>query len=117
MTAITPQQVEERLKGLSNEIDIAHYALTAAESRYHTSKAKLEVAMAKSRMAYSHPDFKLTSVQREDRALIENEAMHMDLAVAEAEVKANRANANRIRTQVDIARSISVSVRASLEII
>jgi hypothetical protein len=34
---------------------------------------------------------------------------------AEATVKAARANAQRIRTQVDIARSIGTSVRASLE--
>lgn len=117
MNAITPQQVEERLKSLSNEIDLAHKDLTNAESKYHTTKAALEIAMARSRMGYSHPDFKLTSVQREDRALIENESMHMALAIAEAEVKAARANANRIRTQVDIARSISVSVRASMEIV
>jgi len=39
----------------------------------------------------------------------------MNLSIAESSVKAARANANRIRTQVDIARSISVSVRASME--
>jgi hypothetical protein len=76
----------------------------------------LEISMARSRMSVSHPDFKLTSVQRDDEALIQNAEQHMQLAMAEASVKANRANANRIRTQVDIARSISVSVRASMEI-
>lgn len=115
--SITPMQVEERLKNLSLEIDSAHKDLTAAESKYHTKKADLEISMARSRMSVSHPDHKLTSVQREDLALLENADKHMELAIAEAEVKASRANANRIRTQVDIARSISVSVRASLEII
>lgn len=110
-------QVEERLKNLSKEIDEAHIDLTAAEAKYHTTKASLEISMARSRMSISHPDHKLTSIQREDMALIENAQKHMELAIAEAEVKAARANANRIRTQVDIARSISVSVRASLEII
>lgn len=115
--SITPMEVEKRLVSLSKEIDLAHQDLTVAESKYHTSKASLEVAMARSRMSISHPDHKLTSTQREDLALIENSELHMTVAIAEAEVKAARANANRIRTQVDIARSISVSVRASLEII
>jgi len=115
--AITPMQVEEKLISLSKEIDEIHKDLTSAETKYHTVKAGLEIAMAKSRMKNSHPDMKMTSVQREDMALIENSVEHMAVAIAEAEVKAARANANRVRTQVDIARSISVSVRASLEII
>ena len=115
--SLTPAQVEQRLVALSKEIDEAHKDLVGCEQVYHTAKASLEISMARSRMAVSHPDFKLTSVQREDQALIENAEQHMNLAIAEAQVKAARANANRIRTQVDIARSISVSVRASLEII
>jgi hypothetical protein len=115
--SITPMEVERKLIALSKEIDEAHQDLTTAEHKYHTVKAGLEIAMAKSRMQNSHPDMKMTSVQREDMALIANSTLHMELAIAEAEVKASRANANRIRTQVDIARSISVSVRASLEII
>lgn len=115
--ALTPMQVEKRLLDLAKEIDEAHRDLIGAEQVYHTSKAALEIAMAKSRMKASHPDFKLTSVQREDQALIDNAEEHMQLAIAEAQVKGARANANRIRTQVDIARSISVSVRASMEIV
>lgn len=114
--SLTPMQVEKRLVDLTKEVDDAHKDLVSAEQNYHTSKAALEIAMARSRMAISHPDFKLTSVQREDQALIENAEQHMGLAIAEAQVKGARANANRIRTQVDIARSISVSVRASMEI-
>ena len=113
--SLTPMQVEKRLIDLSKEIDDAHKDLINAEQVYHTAKASLEIAMARSRMSVSHPDHKLTSVQREDQALIENAEAHMSLAVAEAQVKASRANANRIRTQVDIARSISVSVRSSME--
>jgi len=114
--SLTPMQVEKRLLDLSKEIDEAHKDLINAEQVYHTAKASLEIAMARSRMSVSHPDHKLTSVQREDQALIENADAHMNLALAEAQVKASRANANRIRTQVDIARSISVSVRSSLEL-
>ena len=112
---ISPMQIEKRLADLSREIDEAHKELIAAEENYHISKAALEIAMARSRMSVSHADIKLTSVQREDEALIQNHEAHMQLAIAEAQVKAARANNNRIRTQVDIARSISVSVRSSLE--
>lgn len=114
--SLTPMQVERRLIDLSKEIDEAHQDLVNAENTYHIRKSGLEIAMARSRMSVSHPDHKLTSVQREDQALIENAEAHMSLALAEAEVKASRANANRIRTQVDIARSISVSVRSSMEL-
>lgn len=115
--SLTPQQVERRLLDLSKEIDESHKELMACESTFHVAKASYEIAMARSRMNKSHPDFKLTAVQREDEALIDNAETHMNLAIAEASVKAARANVQRIRTQVDIARSISVSVRASLEIL
>jgi hypothetical protein len=114
--SLTPMQVEKRLVDLTKEVDEAHNDLIDAEQLFHTTKAAFEVSMARARMSVSHPDFKLTSVQREDQALIQNAEQHMQLAMAEASVKAARANANRIRTQVDIARSISVSVRASMEI-
>lgn len=114
--AITPMQIEKRLTDLSREIEEAHNQLVLAEQTYHMTKAELEIAMARSRMAVAHPDHKLTSVQREDMALLENSEAHMNLAIAEAQVKAARANNNRIRTQVDIARSISVSVRSSLDL-
>lgn len=115
--SLTPSQVERRLLDLSKEIDDSHNNLVASESKYHVAKAAYEIAMARSRMNKSHPDFKLTVVQREDEALLDNADKHMELAIAEAEVKAARGNVQRIRTQVDIARSISVSVRASMEIV
>lgn len=113
---ISPMQIEKRLADLSRDIDESHKDLVNAEQVYHTTKASLEIAMARARMSRSHPDMKLTSVQREDEALIQNADAFMELAIAEAQVKAARANVNRIRTQVDIARSISVSVRSSLEL-
>lgn len=113
---VTPVQIENRLKNLSTEIEDAHKNLVASETAYHTAKASYEIAMARSRMSVAHPDHKLTSTQREDMALLENAELHMNLSIAEAQVKASRANVNRIRTQVDIARSISVSVRTSLEL-
>jgi hypothetical protein len=112
---ITPVKIEQRLYELSKEIDISQNELINAENEYHVSKAALEINMAKSRIKNSQIDMKMTAVQREDQALIENSEAHMKLAIAEATVKAARGNVTRIRTQVDIARSIGTSVRTSLE--
>ena len=113
---ITPAQIEKRLYELSKEIDEAHEALVQAESEYHRAVADYEIAMAKSRMSNSQPDLKMTAQMREDQALIENSNYHFVVALAEASVKAARANANRLKTQVDIARSISVSVRNEMSV-
>lgn len=113
---ITPAQVEKRLFDLSKEIDEAHDDLINAESEYHKAVADYEVAMAKSRMTNANPDMKMTAQMREDQALIDNSARHYAVALAEAQVKAARANANRLKTQVDIARSISVSVRSEMSV-
>ena len=114
--SLTPQQVEKRLYDLSLEMDEAHTDLVNAENDYHVSKAQYEIAMAKSRMKNSHPDMKMTVVQREDQALLENEQLHINQAYAEALVKASRANVSRIKTQVDITRSISSSIKATLDL-
>ena len=87
---ITPQQVEKRLFDLSKEMDEAHADLVGAEQEFHSASANYEIAMAKSRMKNSHSDLKMTATMREDQALIENEAMHLRLAIAEASVKASR---------------------------
>ena len=83
-------------------------------------KSQYEIALAKSRLRFasiSSPTGKNYTIgEREDLALIENETLHLQMGNAEALVKSTRANAARIRTQVDIARSIGTSVRASLEI-
>lgn len=115
--SITPAQVEARLLELSKEIDNSHDELSASESKYHVAKAAYEISIARSRMANRASAGKISVSQVEDMALLDNTEQHMELAIAETQVKAARANVQRIRTQVDIARSISVSVRASLEII
>ena len=113
---ITPQKVEARLYELSQEIDQAHKELVDDEAEYHRLTALYEVGLAKTRIKYAQSDMKMTATMREDFALIENSELHHAVALIEARVKASRANVQRIRTQVDIARSISVSVRASVEI-
>jgi hypothetical protein len=113
---ITPEKIESRLYELSKEIDVAHDELVAAEKKYHTDKAVFEIAIARSRIHIGTNNQKLRVGDVADKALLECEKQWIDLQTAEALVKAARANANRVRTQVDIARSIGTSVRASLEV-
>ena len=112
---ITPEKVETRLYELSKEIDTAHTDLVAAEKFYHTAKAQFEFAIARARISIGLNNMKLRVGDVADKALIACEKEFEDLQHAEAIVKAARANAQRVRTQVDIARSIGTSVRASMD--
>jgi hypothetical protein len=116
MVQITPQMIETRLYDLSKELDEAHKELVDEELILVQTTQAYEVAMARSRMGNSHPDMKMTTQMREDFATIENEQLAMQAGIAEAKVKALRANVARIKTQVDIARSISASIKATLEL-
>ena len=113
---ITPEKVEARLYELSKEIDTAHDELVAAEKFYHDSKARFEINIAHSRVKIGLANMKLRVGDVADKALVECEKEWHELQIAEALVKGARANANRVRTQVDIARSIGTSVRASMDI-
>lgn len=117
---VTPAQIEARLYALSKEIDASHDELVSYEAAYHQKKAEYEVAMARTRMKYaarSAPSGKNYTIQeREDLALLENDALHFEISVLEAQVKAARNNASRIRVQVDLTRSMSASVRSSMEL-
>jgi outer membrane murein-binding lipoprotein Lpp len=117
---VTPQQIEARLYALSKEIDAAHEELAQCEGEYHRKKAEYEVCMARSRMSYaakSSPTGKNYTIQeRDDLALLENENLHFDVNLIEARVKAARNNAARIRVQVDLTRSMSASVRTSMDL-
>ena len=117
---VTPAQIEKRLYDLSKDIDEAQADLNDQEVMYHTVKTMFEIGMARSRMEYaakSAPNGKNYTVQeREDRALLDNEAAFKQLNLVEAHVKASRANVNRLKTQVEIARSIGTSVRVSMDL-
>jgi hypothetical protein len=119
-TVVTPAQIEKRLYDLSKEIDEAQKYSEMVEKNYFETKASYEIGLAKSRMKWasvSSPTGKNYTVQeREDMALIENEALHFAMGAAEATVRSVRANVQRIRTQVDIARSIGTSVRVAMEL-
>lgn len=112
---ITPEKVETRLYDLSKEIDVAHDELVGAEKNYHTAKAAFEVAIARARINIGLNNMKLRVGDVADKALLECEKEWHEIQYAEALVKAARANAQRVRTQVDIARSIGTSVRASMD--
>jgi uncharacterized protein with von Willebrand factor type A (vWA) domain len=111
---VTPQAIENRLTALSKEVDDAHAFLDSAENSYHKAKSDYEIAMAGSRLSFANEKLRVQDVQ--DIALRDNAHLYRALNTAEAVVKAARANATRLRTQVDIARSVGTSVRASLEI-
>jgi multidrug efflux pump subunit AcrA (membrane-fusion protein) len=117
---VTPQQIESRLYTLSKEVDQAHQDLVEAEREFHETTAYYEVDMARSRIllaSKSAPNGKNYTVgEREDMALIENAETHFKIATVEAQVKAARANVSRLKTQVEIARSMSASVRSSMEL-
>jgi hypothetical protein len=111
---VTPQAIENQLITLSKEVDEAHKFLENAEMNYHTAKTAYELEMARTRMKLSTEKMRVQDVQ--DYALLACKDYYSALNMAEAVVKSARANATRIRTQVDIARSVGTSVRASLEI-
>jgi hypothetical protein len=117
---ITPAMVEQKLRGLSKEVDEAHKVLVEVETIYHSVKADYEIAMAKSRInlsTKSAPNGKNYTVgEREDLALVQNEELHKDLSIIQARVLASRANTNRLKMQVDIARSVGTSVRTSMDL-
>ena len=117
---ITPAMIEKRLKDLSKEIDDAHDQLVDLELDWHNTKAKCELAMARTRLELaqkSSPTGKNYTVQeREDMAIVQNAELFERLATLDALVKAARANTIRLKTQVDIARSVGTSVRTSMDL-
>lgn len=113
---ITPVKIENRLLELSREIDDSHEQLTKAEMDYHKAKSAFELAIARARILTGNASAKMRVQDVADHALIQCYNEFQTLQITEAQVKAARANAHRIRTQVDIARSIGTSVRASMEI-
>ena len=115
-TIVTPSMVEARLRDLSRQVDESHKELSDAEKLYFETKAKYEIALAQARLSLSGKTQKITVGDKSDMALLATQDLHLQMATAEAIVRAARGNAQRIRTQVDIARSIGTSVRTSMEV-
>jgi len=113
---VTPQMIEQRLKDLSRQVDEVQQELNDAEKVYFMTKARYEIALAEARLSLNSRVQKLTVGDKEDMALLATTEFHLEMATAEVIVRAARGNSQRIRTQVDIARSIGTSVRASMEV-
>ena len=106
----TPDDVEQRLYGLTRELDAATVDITQAENDYLHSKVAYELAYAKAYMLSGGKTMK----DRECEALLKCQNEREDLVRSEALLKAHKENAKRIYTHVDIARSVSVIVRAGI---
>lgn len=119
MTTVTPMSVEKRLVQLSKELDEAITDLVAAEHGYYKAKGAYEVAIAGARMSvgkrFAEAGTKATVQEKDDEALLRTQEELLALCGAEAIVRAARANVKRLEIQVDIARSVGTSVRASME--
>jgi hypothetical protein len=118
--AITPAEIEQRLKYLSKEVDSAQTDANDAEHQYYTAKAGYEIGIAQARMQvaskYAERGVKATVQDKEDEALLGTSDLMVALYTAEAVVRAARGNVQRLRTQVDISRTVSASVRSSMEL-
>lgn len=122
MSAIVrPDQIERRLIDLSKELDEASRSCEAAEYAFFTAKGDYEIGVARARIGIGrkHADagVKVTVQEREDEATLQTADLLTALYTAEAQVRAARANVGRVKTQVDLARSVSVSVRSSMEVV
>ena len=116
---VTPESIERRLMFLAREINVCYQDLEKAEHAYQLAKSTLEVKMAKSRIEIAgttRAGKNYTVGEREDMAVVENEAEFFAESLAEAVVRAARANAKRLEIQSDITRSMGTSVRSALTV-
>ena len=121
MKLLTPVDIEQRLNGLSEELDEAYEEMAFQEMEYQKAKHKYEMTAARARMQLGHQykdsGLRLTVQDKEDMALEKCQGEALALAIAEAQVKASRANLARIRTQIDVARSMGASIRSATELV
>lgn len=114
-------QIERRLIDLGKELNDSHIDLQAAEHAYMSAKANWEITSSgcrlKIRSKYLEKGSKVTVGEVEDEMIVSSKNELMDYYTSEAIVKCARANGSRIRTQIEIARSVSASVRTSMEML
>lgn len=117
---LTPQRIENRLRTLDLSLEDATAELIEAESEIAKTTADLEIAFARRRMKERtralESGSKITVGEIEDLALISCHDHFMSKTMADARVKAARAKVKQIITQIEIARSLGSSVRASMDI-
>ncbi len=117
---ILPGHVDRRLINLSKELDSACEELFKAEREYMDAKTAYEIASAQARMKVKQSAIergvKVTVQDCDDESLLACRDELTRLNVSEALVKSARANNARLRVQIDIARSVGASVRASMDV-
>lgn len=111
----TPQQVEQQLVRLMNELDTATETLAEARVAAEESKEDLDNAMAKARLLLAEDGKKRTVQQREDEAwLLCTEQRRLANAHA-VRLSMVRDDIARIKMQLDATRSLGTSVRSSMD--
>lgn len=117
---MTPMLVEQRLRELGRELNEAHELLVRAEHAYADAKSAWEINSARERLRVKDRALergsKITVQEIEDTALVNRAQDYTMLNTTDAVVRSMRANVARIRVQIDIARSVGTSVRASMEV-
>lgn len=106
----TPAMVERRLYQLGDELDGVVVEVQQAETDYLTTKSAYEIAYARAYLSVDGKNMR----EREARALLACVEEREALVRSEALIRAHKANAQRLYTHVDIARSVSVIVRAGI---
>lgn len=106
----TPAMVERRLYQLGDELDGVVGEVQQAETDYLAAKSAYEISYARAYIAVDGKNMR----EREARALLACVEERDALVRAEALVRAHKENAKRLYTHVDIARSVSVIVRAGI---
>lgn len=116
---ITPANVEARLLELSGQVAEAYEWLRQVDANYGKLKATYEIEFARAYLAtadqYGPTGKPLTVADREKTAIVATENLRFDLAAEETKAKAARSRVDELRVLTDIARSVSASVRLSIE--
>ena len=119
MDDLTPMAVERRLRELTTELAEATKQYVEAEHTYAKAKPAYEIVAARWRMSIrknaAENGVRITIQEVEDEALLRCATEYTELYAAEATIKALKANIQRINAQIDVGRSLGVSVRKSME--
>jgi hypothetical protein len=116
----TPASIERRMMYLSKAMDEAVVYLNEAEKDYKMLKAQYELAAAEARYRvkekYATQGLKATVQDCADEALMSTKNEYLALALSETTANAAKENRRRLEMQIEIARSVSASVRSSMAV-
>lgn len=119
-TILTPMQVEQRMIDLSRQLDAAQPALDEASLACDKAKIAWDVNSAKVRIAIrakaADAGRRITKDEVDDEAMVRCQDEYMAMIYSDGVKRAAMGNVKRIATQIDIARSLGTSVRASVAV-